>query len=362
MSVSTNDKLMRASVRHAVYLNRFAGQVKNEAVEFLRDAQDDLIEQITKRSSRSIIAGQGKEARRLKPILDSLKEVNTAIHGELREKMAENLNELAGHEIKHQIKVLEDVVPIQLGYTVPAEVQVIAAINAKPFEGQTLRQWSKELEPKAFDAMQRQIRIGFVQGETMPQIIERLLGSDDLNFRNSVFKKIERNVSAIARTSVNHVSNTAREETYKANEEFMKGVQWVSTLDGDTSPICQDLDGNVFELGKGPRPPAHIGCRSTTVPIMKSFRELGFDIDELPASTRASMNGQVAEETTYNDFLKGELDKNFKFVEGVLGKTKAKLFRDGGMTVNDFVDDFGKPFTINELRIADASAFERAGL
>ena len=353
---STNDELRRASVRHSVHLNRFAGKVKNDAISLLDEAEEDLIRIINKRESRKVLTKGLKTTNRLKILLQALKEKNAEIHGQLRLDLNDNLKDLAGHEGLHLVYVLRYVVPIDLDYVVPSDETIIAAANSKPFEGQTLAQWSKELEVKSFDQMQRQIKIGFVQGETVGQITDRLIGTD---LDGGVFKKIRRNAEAIARTSVNHMATVARDQTYKSNSRFIKGVQWVSTLDGRTTFICMDLDGKVFPIDSGPRPPVHIGERSTTTPVMKSFRELGFDIDELPADTRASMNGKVADTTTSQEFMEGE---SAKFQDGVFGKTKGKLFRDGGLTVHDFVDEFGQELTIAELRIADSEAFAKAGL
>jgi SPP1 gp7 family putative phage head morphogenesis protein len=44
--------------------------------------------------------------------------------------------------------------------------------------------------------------------------------------------------------------------------------QWVSILDNRTTPICIDRNGNVYVFGKGPVPPAHVNCRSATVPLL----------------------------------------------------------------------------------------------
>ena len=52
------------------------------------------------------------------------------------------------------------------------------------------------------------------------------------------------------------------------------------------------------------------------------------------------------------------------FVEQALGKTKAKLFLDGGLKMDSMVDAQGKSLTLEELRQTSAGerAFMRAGL
>jgi hypothetical protein len=125
------------------------------------------------------------------------------------------------------------------------------------------------------------------------------------------------------------------------------------------TPICQGLDGKVFPLDSGPRPPAHINCRSATVPVLKSWREMGIDRDEVPAGTRASMNGQVAATETYGEWLRKQ---PAAVQEEALGKAKARLFRDGGLTVDRFAAPTGRAYTLDELRAREARAFEKAGV
>jgi hypothetical protein len=78
---------------------------------------------------------------------------------------------------------------------------------------------------------------------------------------------------------------------------------------------------------------------------------LGIDIDEAPAGTRASMNGQVPEKTTYNDWLKGQ---PAKVQDDILGPGRGKLFRNDGYSVSNFVDrKTGRHYTLKELAADD---------
>ena len=146
---------------------------------------------------------------------------------------------------------------------------------------------------------------------------------------------------------------------YAGNADLIKGVRWVSTLDGRTSPICRARDGVIYDVDKGPRPPAHWNCRSTTVPVLRSWRELGIPADEASPGTRASMDGQVPSDMTYQQWLKS---KPAAFQDETLGKAKGRLFRSGGLTLDRFVNNKGREYTLDELRKRDAQAFAKAGL
>ena len=136
-------------------------------------------------------------------------------------------------------------------------------------------------------------------------------------------------------------------------------MEWVSTLDGRTTAICRAYDGKTFPTDSGPRPPAHPSCRSTTIPVIKSLRELGIDADEVPnASTRSSMNGQVSDELNYDRWLRTQ--KN-TFQNEVLGRKKAKLFR-AGLKMDRFIDRKGNELTLDQLKQRDSAAWAKAGL
>lgn len=125
------------------------------------------------------------------------------------------------------------------------------------------------------------------------------------------------------------------------------------------SMVCASLDGQVFDIDTGPQPPRHPNCRSSSIPVMKSWKEMGFNFKELPESTRASMDGQIPESMTYNDWLR---KRSASEQDDILGKTKGKLYRDGGLDVQNFVDRTGSEMNLDELRRTEADAFRKAGL
>ena len=97
------------------------------------------------------------------------------------------------------------------------------------------------------------------------------------------------------------------------------------------SDVCRSRDGKVYEVGKGPQPPAHPRCRSTRV---------GIDPDYPPPTKR-----------TYDQWLRSQSEE---VQDEILGKGKADLFR-GGLTLDRFFDERrGREYTVAELREMDA--------
>lgn len=162
------------------------------------------------------------------------------------------------------------------------------------------------------------VRTGILTGEPTPQIARRLVGS--LNFGQlaktarqqalaggELTKMADHQVLTIVRTSVQQVANAASEQVYKANTDITKKYRYVATLDSRTSAICRSLDGQEFEYGKGPEPPVHFNCRSTTIPII-DYEGLGIPPPDwgVGPSQRASAEGPVKGTTTYGKWLNGQ--------------------------------------------------------
>ncbi|MDY0626702.1 phage head morphogenesis protein, partial [Pasteurella multocida] len=165
-----------------------------------------------------------------------------------------------------------------------------------------------------------------------------------------------RSAETLVRTAVMKVNDEAHKLLRDENMDIIKGEQHISTLDTRTSEVCRARDGLVWDLNQKPvgdhkvpyqRPPLHPNCRSTLRLIMKSWRELGFDVDEIPESTRASMDGQVKANITYEDWLK---NKTKAQQDEILGKGKAELWRNGVITFRDMLDQSGRPLTLADLR------------
>ena len=196
--------------------------------------------------------------------------------------------------------------------------------------GDTVKKSFRGVADSSASKISRAIRLGVLEGESLPKITRRLKGPN-LRFNskpqnaialNSALKNSEgmllsnKQIQTVVRTTVNQVQNAASQAVYAANEDITGQYQYVATLDARTSSICQRLDGQLFKYDQGPVPPQHFNCRSTTVPVL--------DDDVLARAfpnTRPSATGRVPQDTNYANWLKDNPDIQDK----VLGK-KAKYF------------------------------------
>lgn len=352
--VTVNDTLQARAIRHAVFLERYkSGQVKKIVALINKDVVPSLIAELRARLENIATRGRDKSIKdntRLEGLIRSLNGILETGIRQVKDKTKNSLKQLALSESTFQAQLVSKLVPkaLDLSFTIPNVGTLSSIVTSRPMQGKILGEWWKGVELTAKDGIKKQINIGIATGESIDQIVRRVGGTQSKGFSDGEVFKLRRNAEAVVRTAVNHVANSARDETYKQNKGLIKGYKFVATLDKRTTPICQATDGKVYELedDASPRPPLHFNCRSTTVPILKSFRELGFNVKDIPDSTRASMNGQVPVSVTYQEWLKGE---DPKVQDEVLGKRRAELFRAGKFSVSEFVDKKGKTLTLKQL-------------
>ncbi|NLA68310.1 MAG: minor capsid protein [Gammaproteobacteria bacterium] len=340
------------TTRHAVYLERLKEGEARKFAAFLRELDRRIRESLTRGGLTTF------QRDRLQA---TLREVDAILSGTLHRftrQLELDLRDLAAYEGQAVAGSLSAAgflpnVPTAGQLWAAASVQPLAAGNGKLLAG-FLASFTDAERARIAGA----IRLGVAQGQTAAQIVTAIRGTRAAGYADGVLAITARNARAIVNTSVAHVSATARHETFGANADLFKGYQWTATLDGRTSATCRALDGRIFQFGKGPVPPAHVNCRSSTIPVLK---------DEWAALTegekRSSMDGPVDATTSYYDWLKGQ---PAAFQDEVLGPTRGKLLRDGGLSAGDFarlqLDRRWQPLTLDEIKRLEPLAWKLAGL
>lgn len=357
MADTTNQRIEDELTERDIELERYKRGLVIRLLTLLAQVEEDIAKRLVSLDPASVQPSY-RQARLTRLLAEVQARIDRYADA-LEEELLPELEELAVDEAKFGVKALSEVPPVVLETVVPAAATLRAAVQSRPFQGRLLREWVGEHPAAVRMRLRGAIRQGVAQGETVDQMVRRVRGTKANGYRDGIMEVNRRGAEAMVRTAVNHVVSAAREETYQANADLIKGVKWVSTLDSRTSETCRGLDGQVFPLSRGPRPPAHVNCRSSTVPVLKSWKELGIPLGEAPAGTRASMDGQVPSTQTYSTWLRG---RTAAFQDEVLGKTKAQLFRRGGLELDRFIDASGRAYTLRELRRRVPEAFAKAGL
>ena len=381
--------------RNAIDLNRYSNSV---AKQIVRSYNDIIVDSVNQLRTIDDLAAPVKAAR-LRAILAQLKEslgtwsnasVN-AVTGELQglallqsEFVEDQLRRALPAGARSAVNTVE--ISPQFAQSVvttdPTQINVVtlsddlfAAVEGAPqtysltaAKGATITLPNGQIIQKAFrgiaadqaERFSQVVRNGLLTGEPTPAIAKRLIGNLQLGDTASVRQLAQKGgeltqatdnqVLTLVRTSVNQVANAASQQVYEANQDITQKYRYVATLDSRTSSICRALDGREFEYGKGPTPPQHFNCRSTTVPVI-DYEALGFDPP--PPGKRASMDGPVPADLSYGQWL-AKQDAATK--AEVLGKEKVPYFNmlvekyGGKDAIAKLVRDDGSELTLEQLR------------
>jgi SPP1 gp7 family putative phage head morphogenesis protein len=383
-----------ALYRNAIDLNRYSNSVARRVI----NAYNDIIIDATNQLRVIDDLAAPDKAARLRGILAQLKQSLATWAGDATELTATELQGLAELQSEFVTDQLRKVLPAgsrdavrtveispQFAQSVvttdPTQLNVVAlsddlfaAVQGAPAtfsltaaKGATITLPNGEVLEKAFrgvavdqaERFSQVVRNGLLTGETTPSIAKRLIGNLQFGEEAKTVRQLvaaggqatavaDNQVMALVRTSINQVANSASQQVYEANQDITKKYRYVATLDSRTSSICAALDGREFEYGKGPMPPQHFNCRSTTVPII--------DPDILPPSTiakRASADGPVPVNMNYGQWL---AEQSNKVKAEVLGPSKVPYFnrlvkKSGARdAMAKLVRDDGSELTLIELR------------
>lgn len=211
--------------------------------------------------------------------------------------------------------------------------------------------------------LQAIIRKGIAEGETVDKIA--------LAIRKGNLHRITRSQSrALVVTSITSVASQADQAVYLANEKAIRGYQYVAVLDSRTTLLCSHRDGKIFPVEDTVHlPPAHINCRSTTVPVMASWEDLAKlegvaqvrrkNIEKLSKRQIAYYDGLTPLKESYNDWL---LRQPKEVQLRHLGDYKrVELFNTGELTVDKFSNAEGNSVGIRELRAITEAGYTIPG-
>jgi SPP1 gp7 family putative phage head morphogenesis protein len=364
---SLNAELRDAQIDHAVNLRAYSDNVVRRIISILNRADAGLFAELV--SKLEYMTPERFTVKRLEVMLESVYAMNRDAYAHVDDVLRKEIKGLTALELQFQEGMLAKNMPPSIDIARVDINQVYAGAMSRPFQGALLSDFIKDQEESKAKLIRRTIADGYVQNRTTDQIIGDLRGTRANKYRDGILEVSRREVAAIARTALSHTSQFAKDRVTKANEDILGNLQWLSTLDARTTPECQMRDGKVYTLdhkpvdheypwGAGPGR-LHWQCRSTYVMLTKSWEELGVDIEEFEPGERASMDGSVPAKTDYEEWLSKQSEA--RQVQ-VLGETRAKLFTEGNLSLEEMRNARGEDITLDELRKRYAEAFKRAGV
>ncbi len=365
---AVNERLRDAAIHHAIDLQKYSNGVVRRMVAILNRTDKDLFDQLLVAMQR--LPPDSFTVERLDNLLTAVRMDNARAHEQAGLELRSELQALTQYEAGYQFDLFRTTIPeIVPVAQVTADAAYTAAMS-RPFQGRLLSEWMSGLETDKATRIRDAVRMGYVEGPTTDQIMQRVRGTRAKGYSDGIIEIDRRNLESVVRTAVSHTAATTREAFNQANADLIKALQWDSVLDSRTTEICMLRDGKQYTNTVPHKPighslpylggpgKAHWCCRSCETPVTKSFKELGIDIEDVPPSDRASMDGAVPAQTTYATWLQGQSAAR---QDEILGPTRGKLLRQGGLTLDKFANDKGHWLTLDQLRDRDAAAFKKAG-
>lgn len=275
------------------------------------------------------------------------------------------------------------------------------------YQGKTIARWWKTMQTADINRIDSVVRKGLADGQTMAKITKSVIGEPKTNYKRGELEATRRAAEALARTTVNGVTNSARLAYYEQNSDIASSVEYLATLDSQTSEICASRGGKVYKLGTEPALPAHLYCRSTYVSVID-----GLDVTASRPAIKKNLNKEAQKAWTEKKVAKGmsrtkarkqwgNLSKSYKdklyyeqygkysdsigtvsgsttyekflrrqpkdFVQDHMGKVKGEMWLTGGkdstgkkVSLGTFVNnDTGKPYTIAEIKVREQKLYAK---
>ena len=356
---SINERFMDFQVAQQIRWIRLQNTQVRDALRTLRASEANV-----KRALDNSNLGEGRfTVARLNALKVQINEVTKVLESKLTPMIAGNVRDSAVSAAEIELAAFERILPAGLDVTTPNLGVLQTSVLSSPFNGAPVGDWTKAFHRSLNTTTWTTIVDGITSGMTNQELTRSLLGTASQQFKDGALQARRRGLEALVRTSTNHATNQGRQQVWATNSSLLSGVRWVATLDMRTSPICQERDGKVGPVTDTPgwtppagaeplsppmaRPPAHVNCRSTTTAVVKSWKELGFKMEELPAGTRASMNGQVPANMTYFEWLGKQSAANQK---EILGQTRYDIWKKDGIAPDRFINDQGVRLTLDQIR------------
>lgn len=362
---------------HTINILRVAEGHRQAAVQRLTELQGEITTLLEKSEKLS-----PNRLSRLQALQEQTDESIAQAYQDISGKHQKQLKQLAKVEAKKAQGLVNTKIGVDVVSVAIPEKLLEAVVDGPHIFGNSAKEWwngqADDLKQKFKTGMQQ----GVLLGETVDQLAARVRGTKANEYNDGMMAAKRREAQALVRSSAISIANEARLRQFEEMDDLVKGVQWVATLDTRTTPQCRALDGKMWRLPDyepvghdkaWPGPTAHWNCRSTQIAVLRSWEELsgkelptvddktleaaiaaslkkqGWSDEKIAkakANTRASMDGQVADDVDFEKWLRLQPPER---VEAILGPGRKALWDAGELTVSDMTDQTNRPLTIEQL-------------
>ena len=385
------DTITNMFLRHSVFLSRLTGGLGAEQIaiidknnpelrgELLQFLDDNEFYKLTKAQQDRIAVFRNKVYKlRGAAVLDA------------SDKYSADMFELAEKEQLFIAKGIEDLGTKSLALSSPAALKKMT--ERTPFLGSTINQIYTKLSVDDTNRIMNTTVEGIKGGLTRSEIEKSIFGTKKLGYKDGILQQARNYInntntnSGVVRTVTNGIVSQSRADLYEANSDIVSSVKLRAFLDGRTSMVCKSRSNNEYRRGFEPPLPFHINERSYYEPVIEGFEDIkgtqpyvadtrtrkerekdfrkdakdnGTTIKQEREAWKRKAIGQAPDTFNYDDWLRTQ---SVAFQKESLGATPYKLWKNGDMKFDRFVDPTNKSYTLSELYSLNEASFRKAGV
>jgi hypothetical protein len=249
-----NKDLQDSAIRHQIFMSRVSTGVRNRMLALLNRSEADLVR--TMNALDPDLVSTRFKAARIERMLRDIRDQQAQLKGEFKRALRAETGPIAVNEHNFTRKQLIEAAgkSFAKGFDFVSPARVQAAATARPFQSVHLK-WATqgehvdELFRRRMGLVRDEIRRGFVEGASTPELVRRIRGTRAQNFTDGILEINRRSAETMVRTAVNHTQNAARQIMFEENEDLIAGIQYVAILDGRTTAVCVCASTEIQPLG-----------------------------------------------------------------------------------------------------------------
>lgn len=379
------EELASAEISNAITLERVKLSLAKEALAKIEEIERGIIADLAAINPAEPTREIYRQAR-LEKALANAQAISRQLYSEANKGLAAGLVGAATVNQKAFAKAVESLLGVDLIAGDLSTGALLQIAKGSLVNGAITADWFSRQSAKLIQDYGDTLTEGLARGEGISSLLRRVRGTREAAYTDGIFGVARNNARALVNTSAQTVLQEARLEQYRENKDLIKGVQWLSTLDRRTSGICKALSGSTWDLEGKPinarsslrSPPAHWGCRSTLLSLLKSWEELsasgqmrlpgtgrgnfealfreklqkrGLPADKIEGavlSAKKRMTGATSPvKMNYSDWLKGQTPEAQR---EALGAGRYKLYSAGKIQISDLINGQLTPLSVKELQ------------
>jgi SPP1 gp7 family putative phage head morphogenesis protein len=338
--------LVRA-VNWRLQLDKWEDGQLEQVLAAVEQARGEIVSELDSRGKAMRLTEWSED--RLVSLLEEMEDLTVGI----KDQLGQDLDDIATEAATKTAAEYNSI--FSLDGTIPAFTDVelsgeqLQQMVSTPLGGLQARQVvSDAFDHNLIDRIKQDIDAGVLRGEGHQKLVQRV----EENWGGA-----RDDVASIVRTQVQEMNNRASWAVADQNRDVMQQQwEWSAILDNRACIRCASLDGHRFDFDDDIPIPRHIRCRCQRRYITKSYRELGVNVPEVERALRpwvlrdgsVGVGGAVAEtfgkwRGSYREFFN---DLSFERQVEVVGKTRARLIREGAVSFEDLTDSRGRVYKL----------------